>query len=1704
MRLNGHIINAATGKNDVFDGYVVELRHLTRVEGEDEPTFRESVARFTCANKSNVFWFELGDLQNLALENEAYVEVVTPSGKKAVSRGILLVELIRADKPLELSIRAIEEVIAGTPVVARGILKWKADPARTDGFDGFRILATFDVRDPALEPETFVARAATMTLAGSNRFSLSLPDREAMKDGPVDIAVKHPDGVVATHGSFSLDQLREELTFVIDAQQVVVVRSDSRANDAQPQRLKGRVVDSEGKIPIKHRQVILWGKRPGGNLRPLFVVLTDSTGNFAGDWPKDSFEGAIATVASTAQATVQTGVAIELTDLTGREPVLGKLPKFVYIVVSTTGQADAPAEDDCACESLTPRQPDADDLVTNATAYSQDIGLNCVNFTKPNRTLEEFAYTLVVRTTDPEIKGTTLADLERRSERGRSYIDGVIREQATVDKSRLGTPAAAAAVTTGASQIPNLKAALTLESAKMASALLDSIHWRDRFKTVPGRGELTVDNSVDWDGTPTFYQATTIAHGHILHYKQTWKADGYSMGDLLYSLPLAPGQKKQVVIFDWDRTEYGRRDEDTHEDEALSSYLSHNRDITDITNGSLSEHTSGGSQSRVSGSSGGVGGGVGALLGPVMIGVAGGFSTSSGSAASSAWQSSSRNVAATGLNQLRDMIQQGASAVRNQRSTVVQTARQTERFKVETEVIANHNHCHAITVQYFEVLRHYAIEQTLTHVQECLFIPLLMSSFDVAKVMRWRDVLRATLLLSARRRPVGLLGEHPLVRGLDAAERIFMAYEGSDFPTGSYAAESLESLSGELRISFRLNRPLDDDDNAQDPARQEQLIASSVLNVPGWGVWWGLGLSQAQFFATYFANQKVKYKNKIFEERVAPVLAEELIDKLIFTAVSTTGARYPLEMDTTLVSTYQRETELYVTVRPTQAVNVRRDQIDFIEISTSTDISASANSKIIVHSATLRYATAHMNGYLARDYRVDNDLKPNDTVVIYTPLSVEEKRNPRQEDKHFSGLLLEHLNGHLEHYHKAIWQRMDPDRRYMLLDGFIAPGTSGKSVASVVENRVIGVAGNCLIMPVAPGYKLDPTFEYQPQLGADGLPVRDEAGNVVYEDIDLLDHYQPMTPVPPFRVSVPTRGVFAEAVMGSCNSCEKWDESRYWKWEEHPVPDQPTAIAPVQTQPPQRTDPGELKSTPFPTPMINIQNAPPAPEPGATLAGALGVLGKADLFRDITGLDNTQKSALQAMLSNQEAAKHFTDTAAQLALQAANVKSGNTTIESIKKSMADGTLDQATGKKLVEDTYRAQIGGKTSSDASANTASTSELGKAAAQSVKEGNAVKATQTHPDGTSTSVDQASQVSKPGTGTGPRLSFAIDEDAATGGGAIHAPNVSAAVAAFKALFVANPALLKNGQFQITSAVRGRVAAVVHEELVAKPNATLQGIWDNMLRNQNGLTFESKALLDKVNELGLQADYPSTVKAYQPDPTATKAWAQNLYQQVWGNDAMNPTPSVDPPTLARAKAAFELGGVDLAGTPTGEKGACFDSTKALGRKVIKARALPAVPANLKIAQGQIANAQAVSKNATEGFDIVTYGSPAGLAAVVEKMKRALDAGFLLLCGVLSGTRHDMTPKPTAAKPLPQPEHYVLVFAYDNNVFAFWDSDSAVTDIGFTGWGPGFGFLVATNTSLSTAMDPNDLVDVDSGGNHNQFKKRHRYQVYSVQTLPL
>ena len=96
---------------------------------------------------------------------------------------------------------------------------------------------------------------------------------------------------------------------------------------------------------------------------------------------------------------------------------------------------------------------------------------------------------------------------------------------------------------------------------------------------------------------------------------------------------------------------------------------------------------------------------------------------------------------------------------------------------------------------------------------------------------------------------------------------------------------------------------------------------------------------------------------------------------------------------------------------------------------------------------------------------------------------------------------------------------------------------------------------------------------------------------------------------------MPTRGVFAEGKLGHCNVSEEIDNTKFWKWEEHPIPIEAPGINPVT---PIQPTPQQVSAMPtaFPQSLVNIVNPSPAPDPTG-LTAALSLLGTPNIFRDM-------------------------------------------------------------------------------------------------------------------------------------------------------------------------------------------------------------------------------------------------------------------------------------------------------------------------------------------------------------------------------------------------------------------------------------------------------------------------------------------------------
>jgi hypothetical protein len=1108
--------------------------------------------------------------------------------------------------------------------------------------------------------------------------------------------------------------------------QITPVAAAAAANIRQTGRVFARL---GGAAATANKRVQVVGRTgEEGPLLPILSTQTDRQGYFAADITRIPLTAAAAIIGVDPQ-TAPRSIVLE-------EQFLPN-PLILFL----EGEAPSSGKDDCACDTIPPPTPDATELAVHGESYSVDLGAACQSFTIPNRTLEEFDFYRIARTTDPAIKGLTLPDPVRREldlpELEKAVFDRgtlahvtqassyVVRTQPSSIRSdvagaadpaarrtlfdfsralssfqpaasqstqaraladyvnvapltaegvknaatwRLATDdqVAAGALKDAAARIPTaaLRAAIedpdgftpervmTLERRASAEALAHLLKWR--LKPVPGRGPLTADNPIDWDYTPEFYQATTIAHGHLLHYKQVWKADGYSLGEVVKSVPLAPGQKKLIAILDWDRTDTATRTEETTATESLTASLSRDRDINEVANASFHESLNGGSSAKT----GAVGGGFGLAIGPLVIGGGGGSSWAS----SNSWSDNSRNFSAQTMNDLRDRTSQAASAVRNQRSTVVETVYQRERVGATTEVIANHNRCHALTIQYFEVLRHFAVQERLAGVQECLFIPLEMTLFDNAKVLRWHDILRD----ACRRRD--LLPGFESIRRLNSPELIP--------PDRRFADDPIEEMNGRLRLRVSIARPKDPDEANQAVLEQTQWRFLGLI----------LRVSPETIYEQYRRNSAKR--DVIFRNEIAPEVARSFLESLEVVLVDSRGNEHASGLDLTVLSRYQENGLMEVALNENGA-GPRLTRADIAGISIRTSYELPEFSKVIVEVADFDYRTERISHSLYRNDRVNDDLQNLDPAFLSTSeLSWREERNQLTEDRARQRRLLRHLNDNLELYHRAIWLEMDPARRYMLLDGFEAPRSDGRSVASVVDNRLIGVVGNCLVMPVAPGFQLDPLL-------AEAIEQEqaEEEGEQPIDPEELLERLYDIAPSPPRRHSVPTKGVFAEAVAGICKSCELIEDDRFWRWKDFPLPDAPPPISPLSTDT-RFAAPGSLAPTAFPDALVKFQALPDAPAPTG-MAAALQILGK-DIFKDLTGLTQNQKNAMAAFTTAMASSEAFAGEAFQLALAQDAARNLDRTLGQVQAAKSAGYLTDAQASAAARDALTRAIGADSS------------------------------------------------------------------------------------------------------------------------------------------------------------------------------------------------------------------------------------------------------------------------------------------------------------------------------------------------------------------------------------------------------------------------
>ena len=229
---------------------------------------------------------------------------------------------------------------------------------------------------------------------------------------------------------------------------------------------------------------------------------------------------------------------------------------------------------------------------------------------------------------------------------------------------------------------------------------------------------------------------------YVDEYLVTWSSLGHSLGEVLYSLPLAPGETVRLAAIDWSWDSAVARGEQTSESEELRHQTHRDRTITETVKAALKEHQSG--SSLMGGMAHALGASGSANWGILGLGAASGDTNSIGGATAST--EGSRNLTAENVQRLSDSFAQASASQREINSTVVVQAHETEKETIQTRTFTNYNHAHTLTVLYHEVLRHFRVTTKWIRRRRAVLVPRADYAWEARAVRKYRAALEPAIL----------------------------------------------------------------------------------------------------------------------------------------------------------------------------------------------------------------------------------------------------------------------------------------------------------------------------------------------------------------------------------------------------------------------------------------------------------------------------------------------------------------------------------------------------------------------------------------------------------------------------------------------------------------------------------------------------------------------------------------------------------------------------------------------------------------------------------------------------------------------------------------------------------------------------------------------------------------------------------------------
>lgn len=682
------------------------------------------------------------------------------------------------------------------------------------------------------------------------------------------------------------------------------------------------------------------------------------------------------------------------------------------------------------------------------------------------------------------------------------------------------------------------------EKAFFEHLMLDKIEGNNNIKDIQSPDFGSIDLVADKGQSEGFNK---IGFGKFITVQQSWFVQGVTLGQLLHSTALAPGESTRIAVIDWSRNTSGSQQEGVSEEDRLSNTLQHNRAINEVTTAVATEIQEGRSTVDSESRSRNAGIGIGAVIPilPVVFGIGGAASGGKGSSHVETFSTSMgrRDMAASLTQNINDRTHQKAHSVRSRRASVIREVSQSEHEQISTRAITNYNHMHSLTMQYYEVIQVYRVETKLKKVEKCVFVPFSLLDFNNDAVIEKYRLILAAAALGESFRDL-LLNANSIEVDID----ITTIYD----PRNGGAPGVVETT----------------------PSVQQRGVSASAAqqNIPK------NFHSQVWNFAQLTSIATLLGRNIVKTDSPSVFLPDDAL---------LTEAR---------LSTGSNKITLNIKRKDGVIVNPSTTNIPIAELS-EIFLKGSEPTKDETVSVTLIFNRSGTRFPLDLPNMVVKKGDPETKIIVF-------------KGNGFAGLLKEHLNLNRLHYSQAIFRSLDA----AAIAGFLSSlgyNFNGNLIPllQLVEPTSIGIIGNYMVFKMG-----TPEETWSDELRDQGL------------DFNHID--QEIIPLS-------TGGVFCEAVLGRYNCAEKLDITRFWNWQDSPIPITAPDINSIQALSRRETESfqaGQLSS-----PIINIQQPNSLPDPTG-LNAIIGAIQRGDMFRDMSGLSDAIKLAQEALKITTEAA----------------------------------------------------------------------------------------------------------------------------------------------------------------------------------------------------------------------------------------------------------------------------------------------------------------------------------------------------------------------------------------------------------------------------------------------------------------------------------